>query len=125
MTWWSWVIVWTVLVVGMLAMLGVSAWLLFRKLMTLLDDLGHLTESAALGEMVTSDTVPPVIAVLSRHAAIRDREAARRRHINERRHSRYDARIARAKAITRLDPLAQAALVANVRERWSRRRLAP
>lgn len=50
MPWWTWVLIWSGLSIGLLAMLALFAVVLFRKLMTLVDALGDL------GDRVSADT---------------------------------------------------------------------
>ncbi|MDP3209268.1 MAG: hypothetical protein Q8M65_08970 [Rhodoglobus sp.] len=119
MTWWAWVLIWLALVLGLFAMLGLCAWLLFRKFITLMDDLSDLADRSALLEPPDSDLVAPPIAVLADPRDMREREAARRGHRAERRWRRHESRIARGKAITSLDPESKAALVTALSERWS------
>ena len=119
MTWWAWIVLWSGLVLGLLAMLGVSAWLLFRKFITLMHDLSDLADSGTRDKPFEPEVTVAPIAVLADLRDIHERESARRQHRLDRRRHDHDARIARAKAITQLDPRATAALVAAVRERWS------
>jgi hypothetical protein len=87
----------------MLAMLAVFAWWLFRKFLTLMDDLGDLAESAELLAPDEVEAARPVLAVLS---PFRDAYAARelqRLRAAERKRIRHDKRIARARRITSLD----------------------
>lgn len=98
--WWAWLLIWTGLVLGLLVMLGLFAWWLFRKFLTLTDDLADLAERSALLEVDDPVLVKPEIAVLAEVRDIRDRVAARRAHRAELRRQRHERRMARARRIT-------------------------
>lgn len=102
--WWGWVLIWTGLVVLLLVVLALGAWLLFRKGMRVLDELGELADST--GVLEADDPVLPrrQLAVLAEARDIRLRENARRAHRRERRRVRIAARLARARRITTADP---------------------
>ncbi|MGV8897398.1 MAG: hypothetical protein ACOH10_11440 [Rhodoglobus sp.] len=121
--WWGWLLIWTGLVLALVAMLALFAWRLFRKFLALLDDLADLTDQVGIldsGEH--SSRLPKTsLAVLADAKDVREREAARKRHRAERRQDRHDARMARAHAIAGLDPDAKSALVSAARARWSNR----
>lgn len=101
--WWGWLIIWGSLTLALVAMLALFAWWLFRKFLTLMDDLGDLAESA---ELIAPDDIEPVRPTLAVLAPFRevytDRERQRARAV-ERRGIRHDKRIARARRITSLD----------------------
>ena len=42
MSWWAWLLIWTGLVLALLAVLALGAWWLFRKSMAVLDDVADL-----------------------------------------------------------------------------------
>ncbi len=121
MTWWSWILIWGGLTLALIAMVALIAWWLFRKFMTLLDDLGELADRSAALDPADAERAPLPIAVLAEPRDIQEREAKRKHHRTESRRARHAARIDRARAITRLDPTAKAALVSAARERWSDR----
>jgi hypothetical protein len=101
--WWGWLIIWTGLVLGLIGMLTLSAWLLFRKLMRLFEDLGEL---AAKTELLDVELVPhrsSPRAVLVGRAQVRAREDARRRRRARLSRERHERRLARARRITRVD----------------------
>ena len=101
MPWWSWVLIWTGLVLGLLGMLAWCAVMLFRKLTVLADAVG------ALGDLVSDlDTDPAAKPPPPRRPAIfADRyELAltvdlQRTARERRRQERRDRRIARGKLL--------------------------
>lgn len=101
--WWGWLLIWAGLVLGMLAMLGASAWWLFHKSLVLLDDLGDLASRTELLAVDDTEHVRPPIAVLSGIGDVRAREHARRDHRAEVREAARERRLQRARQITRLD----------------------
>jgi hypothetical protein len=100
MPWWAWLLIWTGLVLALVVMLGLFAWWLFRKFLTLTDDLADLAERSALLEVDDPVLVKPEIAVLAQVRDIREREAARRAHRADQRRQRDERRMARARRIT-------------------------
>ncbi|MGX5680520.1 hypothetical protein [Schumannella luteola] len=104
--WWGWVLIWTGLVIALLAMVGALAWWLFRKFLRLLDDVADLAERSAILEAADAELVRPQIAVLSTVSAVRAREDARRFHRRERRRVRRQTRLDRARRITGADAAA-------------------
>lgn len=107
MPWWSWVIIWVVLV---LALLGMLAWLgyrLFVKLMAAFNALGELTDKAdALSRRFGDDeTEPPlhpaVLGPVREYAQSWEERRARNATI---RHTRREARIRRGKLLVSADP---------------------
>ena len=104
MAWWGWLLLWTGLALALLITLGLFALWLFRKFLTLVDDVADLAERSALLEVDDPVLVSPQIAVLAEVRDIRDRERARKAHRGELRRQRHDRRMARARRIT--DPAA-------------------
>ena len=109
MPWWSWVVIWVVLVLGLLGMLAGMAWRLFRKGIAVLDELESL---AATTELL--DRAADVAEEQHRELAIlvgADELRRRREHVRaaarERKRDRHDARIARGKALTKADASAR------------------
>lgn len=101
--WWAWLVIWSLLVIALLAVLAVSAWILFRKGIGVLDATAQLAETTAVLEAEERALTPPQRAILADLRSIRDRESARRFHRAERRQRRLERRLARARQITRLD----------------------
>jgi hypothetical protein len=105
MPWWSWLLIWGILTCALLAMLGLFAWWLFRKVMAVfaaLEDLAATTElletaSETLdGQRTTLALQQKRSEVVARRDLVRERAAARRR-------ARHDARLDRAARITSVD----------------------
>lgn len=100
MPWWAWLLIWAGLALGLLVMLGLFAWWLFRKFLTLMDDVADLAERSALLEVDDPVIVKPEIAVLAELSDIRARERARRTRRADLRRQRHEKRMARARRIT-------------------------
>lgn len=103
MPWWSWLIIWTALVLALLAMLGLSAWWLFRKFLVLTENLGDLAGTLEVLDVEAAEPVRAQLAILADLRDIRAREDARRFRRATRRRERHERRMARARRITRLD----------------------
>ena len=105
MPWWSWLIIWTGLVLALLAVLVVSAWRLFRKAVSMFDELGTLAGKTEFpGAAVTEfDEQQAELAILQKLSDVQ----ARRRHVRNaaalRRDARHTTRVARGRALTRFD----------------------
>ncbi len=119
--WWVWAVIWVGLVLALLVMLGSFAWLLFRKAMTVMGALAELADRGAL-DVPESEHVRPAIAVLAAARDIRDREEARKRHRLDRRETRLNLRLERARSITALDNAAKTSVVEHARERFDHTR---
>jgi uncharacterized protein (DUF58 family) len=81
-------------------MLGVFAWMLFRKFVILMDDLGDLAERSAVLEVEDPVLARPELAVLADLRVIRAQENARRAHRAEMKRQRHERLIARGRRIT-------------------------
>jgi peptidoglycan hydrolase CwlO-like protein len=105
MPWWSWLIIWVVLVLALLAMLALMAFRLFRKGVGVLTELETLASKMELlqSESDALDKQKEQLAILAGAAYTRERRARVRAAALERRAARHDARIARAKALTKVD----------------------
>lgn len=103
MPWWAWLLLWSGLVLGLLVMLGLFAWWLFRKFLGLMDDVADLAERSALLEVDDPVLVKPEIAVLAELSDIRARGRARRARKADLRRQRHERRMARARRITGAD----------------------
>lgn len=105
MPWWSWLIIWTCLVLALLAVLVVSAWRLFRKAVSVFDELGALAEKSELLDAAVTefDDQRAELAILQKLSNVQ----ARRRQVREaamaRREARHGTRLARGRALTRFD----------------------
>lgn len=109
LAWWTWPLLWGGLTLILIAVIVVSAIALFRKSLVLADDLATLAEtSAALAEVdelleARANEPRPRPAMIADHDEVRARRHERRRLASDRRHSRRQARLQRAKMITTVD----------------------
>lgn len=99
--WWGWLLIWAGLVIALLAMVALFAWRLFRRFLALLDDFFGLTEKVSILDGATTDAdARPVNAILRDADEVRATTGARMERRADRKHSRRQARIQRAKIIT-------------------------
>lgn len=118
MPWWSWLLIWTVLVLGLLGMLAFFAWWLFRKLMAAGREAAALAEKAEVLSRRAEDLherFEP--AVLADAAELRER---RRDRLAERaiaRQARRDARVRRGRLLVDVDPATVPARFAHLLRR--------
>ena len=105
MAWWSWLIIWTCLVLALIAVLAVSAWRLFRKAVSVFDELGTLAEKTALLDAAVTefDDQQAELAILQTLSEVRARRRLVRDAAATRRDVRRSARVARGRALTRFD----------------------
>lgn len=106
MPWWSWVVIWAVLVLGLLGMLAFFAWWLFRKVMAAGREASALMAKADIlsqrtGDMRYAEFHSAVFADAEelraeREQALADRQVARQ--------ARRDLRVRRGKILVRADP---------------------
>ena len=106
MPWWSWMVIWAVLVLGLLAMLVALGYRLFRKGMSTMHALGELMEKTErLSDLTDAEPEPPfhpaALGPAREYAAVREERRARNATI---RHTRREARIRRGKLLVRADP---------------------
>ena len=106
MPWWSWVVIWGVLVLAFLGMLVWFGFQLFRKIVATLDDLGKLAGKAELLERRSDDLReerfhPAVLADASALRQERDQDLADR---ERRRQARRDSLVKRGKLLVKADP---------------------
>ena len=105
MPWWSWLVIWTCLVIALIIVLVVAAWRLFRKAVAVFDELGTLAAQTELLDAAGSkfDEQQTEIAILQKLSDVQ----ARRRRVREaaaaRRDARHGSRLARGRALTRFD----------------------
>ena len=105
MPWWSWLVIWTCLVVALIAVMVVATWRLFRKAVSIFDELGSLVAQAELLDAAVTefDEKQAEIAILQKLSDVQ----AKRRHVREaaaaRRDIRHNSRLARGRALTRFD----------------------
>ncbi|MFI5060405.1 MAG: hypothetical protein ACHP7F_03080 [Actinomycetales bacterium] len=106
MPWWSWLVIWSVLVLGLLGMLALFAVSLFRKLMAAGAEVTALAAKAEVLSRRAEELRDPPF-----HTAAFD-DAARLRQEREEalaarakaRQARRDARVRRGKLLTSADP---------------------
>ncbi|CAO1651554.1 hypothetical protein I6E81_01120 [Salinibacterium sp. NG22] len=101
--WWGWLLIWVGLVLILVAMLGVVAWILFRKAMVLMKDLSDVVEKTSILDVESEKLSKPQLAILTEMVEIRDRHEAHKRQRAEVKLARHERRIARAKTITKRD----------------------
>ena len=105
MPWWSWLVIWTCLVIALIIVLVVAAWRLFRKAVAVFDELGTLAVQTELLDAAGSkfDEQQADLAILQKLSDVQ----ARRRQVGEaaaaRRDARRGSRLARGRALTRFD----------------------
>ncbi|NLT26346.1 MAG: hypothetical protein GXX90_06815 [Microbacteriaceae bacterium] len=109
MPWWSWVLIWTGLVVLLLVVLALGAIMLWRKATAALDELERLEQvqhgfADLVGERV-APFAPAVPALLRPRAEVAAEHEAAVLARDERREARREARLARGRALTRADPM--------------------
>ena len=105
MPWWSWLVIWTVLVLGLLGMLVFFAWWLFRKVVAAGREAAELLEKtevlSARAEELHETFEPAVLADAAElHAERQERAAAR----DVARQARRDARVRRGRLLVDVDP---------------------
>ncbi|MCU1423242.1 MAG: inosine 5-monophosphate dehydrogenase [Microbacteriaceae bacterium] len=106
MPWWSWVVIWVVLVLALLGMLAWMAWRLFRKGVAVLDELDALAAKTELLDRAAdvAEEQRRELAILVGADELRRRREFVRAAAAERKSDRHDARIARGKALVKVDP---------------------
>ncbi|MDR6970599.1 hypothetical protein [Leifsonia shinshuensis] len=105
MPWWSWLVIWTVLVLGLLGELAYFAWSLFRKVVAAGREAAALMDKAEVlsqrAEELHDSFEPAVLADVD---VLR---AEREQHLTERayaRQARRDARVRRGRLLVDVDP---------------------
>ncbi|GAB3796446.1 hypothetical protein GCM10028798_06410 [Humibacter antri] len=107
MPWWSWLVIWAVLVLALLGMFGLFGYRLFVKAMATMGALGDLAEktdvlSSRAGEGAGEAAFRPAVLGPAREYAQRwDERRARNATI---RHTRREARVRRGKLLVSADP---------------------
>ncbi len=101
--WWGWLTIWGSLTLVLIAMLALFAWWLFRKFLTLMNDLGDLAESAELLTPDDAEHTHPARAMLTPFREVYAARELERVRAAERKRIRHDKRMARARRITGLD----------------------
>ncbi len=105
MPWWSWVLLWTLLVLALLGMFALLGWRLFKKAMAAMDALGELAGKLELLDAASEEVSPYHFtpAVLRDLAEVR---AAHRKIADVRAESRHlhrERRLARGKLLVTAD----------------------
>lgn len=101
--WWGWTLIWTGLVVALLATLVLLGWRIFKKGMRLAEELDGLAALADRLDAGEAELPRQPIAVLVEAADVSRREDERRAHRLARKTARHDERMARAERIARVD----------------------
>jgi hypothetical protein len=106
MPWWSWLLIWTGLVLGLLGMLAFFGWWLFRKVMAAAKEASALIEKADVLQIRADQLAdeafhPAVFADASVLAAERQQAAAEKAFAKQ---ARRDARVRRGKLLVKADP---------------------
>jgi flagellar biosynthesis/type III secretory pathway M-ring protein FliF/YscJ len=106
MPWWSWVVIWVVLVLALLGMLALFGIRLFRKVMAALAELGELADKTELlharsEELRDERFHPAVFEDAGALRAAREQDLADR---ERRRQARRDSLVKRGKLLVKADP---------------------
>ncbi|MCS5733362.1 hypothetical protein [Herbiconiux daphne] len=101
MAWWAWLIIWTVLVLGLFAMLALLGYRLFGKVRATLRELEKLTDQVA---QLTENAEELAVDHPDRAIELGYEEVARRRELHNQRRAelkqaRREARIRRGKLL--------------------------
>lgn len=105
MPWWSWIIIWSGLVIALLVMFALFGLTLFRKGVALAKELATTAATMELldrASHVVADQHSE-LAILQTQAEVRARRDLVRARSAERKSARHDARIDRARRIIRVD----------------------
>ena len=105
MPWWSWVVIWVVLVLALVGMLAFMAWRLFRKGVAVLEELDGLASKTELLDRAAdvAEQQRQELAILVGADELRRRRAIVRAAADARRGDRRDARLARGRALVKVD----------------------
>ena len=99
--WWGWLLIWTGLVLALLAVVALLGWRLVRRFLRLLDDFFALTEKMSILDGVGAENeTRPVNAILRESDEVRATSAARFARRADLKHARRQARIQRGKMLT-------------------------
>ena len=106
MPWWSWLVIWTVLVLGLLGMLAYFAWSLFRKVMAAAREASALLEKTdtltrRVEDVREAPFHPSVFADATQLSAERTQARAERVSAKQ---ARRDARVRRGKLLVKANP---------------------
>jgi len=105
MPWWSWLVIWTVLVLGLLGELAFFAWWLFRKAVAAGREAAALMDKAEIlsrrADELHERFEPAVLADAEELRAAREDERAGRAFARQ---ARRDARVRRGRLLVDVDP---------------------
>lgn len=106
MPWWSWLVIWGVLVAALLALLVWQGIRLFKKLMGAFTELGELADKTSIlqqraDELTERRFEPAVFADASRLSHERDLTRTQR---SEERQLKREARVQHGRLLTKADP---------------------
>ena len=106
MPWWSWLVIWVVLVLALLGTLVLIGYRLFVKAMATLSALGELTDKTELlSQRVDGEADPPFHPAAFGPAREYAEAWEERRALNATiRHTRREARVRRGKLLVSADP---------------------
>ncbi|GAB3606606.1 hypothetical protein GCM10027413_20150 [Conyzicola nivalis] len=99
--WWGWLLIWSGLVIALLAVVALLGWRLVKRFFALLDDVFVVTEKLSILDGVAAETeARPMNAILREGDEVRATTGARMARRAERKHARRQARIQRGKMLT-------------------------
>ncbi|UAJ77836.1 hypothetical protein IT072_11015 [Leifsonia sp. ZF2019] len=106
MPWWSWLLIWTGLVLGLIGMLAYFAWSLFRKVVAAAKEAGALIEKAEVLQVRADELKEEAFhsAVFADAAELRAGREQSRADKEFARQARRDARVRRGKLLVKADP---------------------
>jgi flagellar biosynthesis/type III secretory pathway M-ring protein FliF/YscJ len=106
MPWWSWLVIWTVLVLGLLGMLAFFAFWLFRKVVAAGREAGDLLEKTEILSRRAEELAPERFepAVLADAEELREERRERLAARAIARQARRDARVRRGRLLVDVDP---------------------
>jgi hypothetical protein len=108
MPWWSWLLIWTGLVLALLGVLAAFGWILVRKGLRVLRQLEALTGMlATLESEPPTDAEPRPIAILADRSELLRRYELAGRDRDERRSQRRADRIRRGKLLVKHNPITE------------------
>jgi flagellar biosynthesis/type III secretory pathway M-ring protein FliF/YscJ len=101
--WWLWTLIWVGLVFALLLVLVLLAFRLFRKAMTLMDELSAVADKTRTLDVDGAELSAPQNAILAEMSKVRAQHEAQKRRHSDLKLARHERRIARAKRITARD----------------------
>lgn len=103
--WWGWLVIWTCLVLALVAVLAISAVRLVQKGVAVLDELDQLAQKTEILEQAadSAEETSAELAILAGTEQTRRARALVREAALDRKAARHDGRISRARRIIRFD----------------------